>query len=142
MANRALDSGPDSRWYRRGLRNFFQDIAAQVDDKIYIQARFDGAFRGKCGRSAIGVCIEYVKRGESRPLFDLGAEVACSDAYQAELLAASRAVDRKNAINVIRTSAAPLIISMLGRSPTPIQTQNGPNTISSNIKRLTIAELV
>ena len=81
LANRALDSGPDSRLYRRGFRDFFQDIAAQVDDDIYIQARFDGPFRRKCGRSAIGVCIEYVKRNDSRHLFDLGAEVACSDAY-------------------------------------------------------------
>ena len=24
LANRALDSGPDSRWYRRGLRDFFK----------------------------------------------------------------------------------------------------------------------
>lgn len=40
------------------------------------------------------------------------------------------------------TKKAPKIMIMLGLSPIPIQTQNGPITISSSITKLTIADVV
>ena len=92
LANLALGRGDESRWYRNGLKELFNQLA-QSDNSIYIQARFDGAYRRKSGRSAIGVSIELARAdGSSRPIFDLGIEVFCDNSYEAELLAAARLV--------------------------------------------------
>ena len=92
LANRALDKGDESKWYRKGLQELFT-LLAQSGTSIYVQARFDGAYRRKTKRSSIGVSIELAKsEGPPRPLFDLGVEVFCENSYEAELLAAARTI--------------------------------------------------
>ena len=45
-------------------------------------------------------------------------------------------------MSIINTITPPIIIEFVGVSPIPNHTQNGPITISNNIIRLTIAEVV
>ena len=93
LANRALDSGNESRWYHKGLRALYQTMLEGETECIFIQARFDGAYRRKTCRSAIGVAIELAfVAGGSRPLFDLALEINSQNSYEAELSAAARAI--------------------------------------------------
>ena len=108
LANTALDKGEVHRWYKKGLISLFECIAAGTDD-FFIQGRFDGAYRRKRGRSAIGTSLENVfSDGTSRPLFDLGLEVSSENSYEAELHAASRLVqETKHLYSKILIAAFP-----------------------------------
>ena len=73
----------------------------------FIQGRFDGAFRRKSGRAAIGVSLELAwKDGASRPLLDVGIETADTNSYEAELNAAARLVSESTQLytNILMAS--------------------------------------
>ena len=60
---------------------------------LFLQIRFDGAYRRKSRCAAFGFAIELVNEGtSSRALFDFGLEASCDNSYEAELSAATRAV--------------------------------------------------
>ena len=92
LANRSLNEGNVYHWSRKGLRYLFNELARGIDCKGFLQVRFDGAFRRGCGRSAIGVSIEFaIPPLRSIRLLDLGREVQCKDSYMAEMMAANQA---------------------------------------------------
>ena len=60
---------------------------------MFVQGRFDGAFRRKSRRAAIGASLELVVEGSSpKVLMDLGKTRDCTDSYEAEFEAASALV--------------------------------------------------
>ena len=53
----------------------------------------DYSYTRMFNRSAVGVCIQYVSAGRvSNPILDLGFETDCENEYEAQVLAAARAV--------------------------------------------------
>ena len=72
--------------------SIFEHLDAQTTD-VYIQGRFDGAYRRKSSRSSIGVSLEFVAPHLTLPLLDLGVEIAGENGYESEVLAACRAVE-------------------------------------------------
>ena len=79
---RALDKEDESLWYPRSLKELFI-LLSEAEPHIFLQLRFDGAYRKKACCAAIGVAIELVSEGgSSRPLFDLGLEASCDNSYR------------------------------------------------------------
>ena len=78
------------KWHASGLKELLTSISSVEAPCIFIQGRFDGAYRQTCKRSAIGVSIELVREStrQSTPLLDLGQEMLLKDSYEAEMCAA------------------------------------------------------
>ena len=65
---RALDKEDESRWYPRSLKELF-NLISEAEHHIFLQLRFDGAYRREYRRAAIGIAIEFVNEiTSSRPL--------------------------------------------------------------------------
>ena len=91
LANFALDSGSYYHWKPATLKKLFELIADAQRPPIFIQGRFDGAFRRTTGKSAIGASLELVIQGSVQEvlcLLSVAREVSCIDSYEAEFEAA------------------------------------------------------
>ena len=90
LANYALDSGELYEWQADALKELLMLVSAPEAAPLYVQGRFDGAFRRTSNRSAIGVSLELVSAAypTGLALLVLAHEIVCSDSYEAESFAA------------------------------------------------------
>ena len=87
LANQALDYGPSQVWHKPAIAELLKVIASSRPG-VYVQGRFDGAFRQGSQRGAVGGCLEVWIGNVAEDLLTFGLEVTCADSYQAEILAA------------------------------------------------------